>query len=116
MELDLGALLAAPQVTPQAPPVSSFPPADVDVALVVGEQAGQGDVASALRDGAGPLLESLALFDLYTGPPVPAGARSLAYTLTFRSAERTLTGEEVNAARDAAVAEAHRRTGAVLRS
>jgi phenylalanyl-tRNA synthetase beta chain len=115
-ELDLGALLGAPALVPQASVVSAFPPADVDVALVVAAAVPAGDVADALRDGAGPLLESLTLFDLYTGPPVPAGQRSLAYTLTFRSSERTLTGEEVNAARDEAIAAAGRRTGAVLRS
>ena len=61
---------------------------------------------SALGEGAGELLESLRLFDVYTGAPVPAGARSLAYALTFRAPDRTLTGEEAGRRRDAAVAAA----------
>jgi phenylalanyl-tRNA synthetase beta chain len=61
------------------------------------------------------LLESLHLFDVYTGDQAGEGRKSLAYTLRFRAPDRTLTAEEANAARDAAVAEAARRTGAVLR-
>jgi len=73
-------------------------------------------IESALREGAGPLLEALRLFDVYTGEPVPQGARSLAFALRFRAPDRTLTAEEASAARDAAVTEAARRTGASLRS
>ena len=69
------------------------------------------DVAAALRDGRGELLESLRLFDVYTGPPVPAGSRSLAYALTLRAPDRTLTSEEAAAVRDAAVAAAAEATG-----
>ena len=60
-------------------------------------------------------LESIRLFDVYTGEQAGAGRKSLAYTLRFRAPDRTLTAEEASAARDAAVAEAARRTGAVLR-
>ena len=55
------------------------------------------------------------MFDVYTGPPVPAGARSLAYALTLRAPDRTLTSDEATAVRDAAVAAAARATGAELR-
>ncbi|HWH28694.1 MAG TPA: phenylalanine--tRNA ligase subunit beta, partial [Mycobacteriales bacterium] len=98
-----------------APLVSHFPHAAVDVALVVGDGTPAADVEAALRDGAGPLLEHLRLFDVYTGPQVGEGQRSLAYALRFRAPDRTLTDDEVLAARDAAVAEAGRRAGAVLR-
>jgi len=56
------------------------------------------------------------LFDVYRGPQVGGGRASLAYTLRFRAPDRTLTVEEVTAAREAAVAEAARRTGAVART
>jgi phenylalanyl-tRNA synthetase beta chain len=72
-------------------------------------------VEQALRDGAGELLESLRLFDLYRGEQVGEGRTSLAYALRFRAPDRTLTVEEVSAAREAAVAEAVRRTGAEQR-
>ena len=61
------------------------------------------------------LLEGVRLFDIYTGEQAGAGRKSLAYSLRFRAPDRTLTVEETTAARDAAVAEAARQVGAVLR-
>jgi phenylalanyl-tRNA synthetase beta chain len=72
-------------------------------------------VEQALTAGAGKWLESVRWFDVFTGAQVGEGRRSLAYALSFRAPDRTLTTEEVTAARDAAVAEAGRRTGAELR-
>ena len=62
------------------------------------------------------LLESVRLFDVYEGEQVGEGKKSLAYALRFRAPDRTLTEDEVRAARDAAVAEAAERTGAVQRA
>ncbi|GGK25009.1 phenylalanine--tRNA ligase beta subunit [Pilimelia terevasa] len=99
-----------------APRLSGFPPALIDVALVVAEETPAGAVHAALTAGAGKLLESIRLFDVYRGDAqLGAGRKSLAYKLTFRAADRTLTAEEAVAARDAAVAEAAARTGATLR-
>jgi len=114
MELDLDALPSAG--VPVGPPISAFPPVLLDLALVVGDDVPAAEVEEALREGAGELLESLRLFDVYTGAPVPPGSRSLAYALTLRAPDRTLTGEEATAVRDAAVAAAARRTGAALRA
>jgi phenylalanyl-tRNA synthetase beta chain len=72
-------------------------------------------VEAALVAGAGDLLESLRLFDVYTGAQIGEARKSLAYALRFRAPDRTLTAAETTAARDAAVAEAQRRVGAVLR-
>jgi phenylalanyl-tRNA synthetase beta chain len=113
MELELDAL-PLPGV-PTAPQISPYPPALIDVALVVDAATPAAEVHRALVDGAGGLLESLRLFDVYTGAQVGAGRRSLAYKLTFRAPDRTLTVEEAVAARDAAVAVAAKRHGAVLR-
>ena len=73
------------------------------------------ELTDALLDGGGDLLEDVRLFDVYTGEQVGAGNRSLAYTLRFRAPDRTLTSEEANTARDAAVAVAAQRHGARLR-
>jgi phenylalanyl-tRNA synthetase beta chain len=91
-----------------------------DVALVVAASVPAAEVEAALSAGAagagdGSLLEEVRLFDVYTGAQAGEGNKSLAYTLRFRAPDRTLTDEEVTAARDAAVAEAGRRVGAVLR-
>ena len=53
-----------------------------------------GQVEDAIRDAAGPLLEAVELFDVYTGPPVPDAHRNLAYRLRLRAPDRTLTAEE----------------------
>jgi phenylalanyl-tRNA synthetase beta chain len=116
VSLDVLVAAAAARGPAPAPVVSHFPPAAVDVALVVEQRVPAAEVEQALRDGAGELLESLRLFDVFTGPQVGEGRRSLAYALRLRAPDRTLTDVEVLAARDAAVEQAGRRTGAVLRS
>ncbi|MGC4875463.1 phenylalanine--tRNA ligase subunit beta [Micromonospora sp. DT43] len=113
LELDLDALPSTP-VTP-APTVSGFPPALIDVALVLDASVPAEQVRRALEAGAGELLEDVRLFDVYAGAQLDAGRRSLAYKLTFRAPDRTLTVEEALAARDAAVAVVAERFGATLR-
>ncbi|KRF24667.1 phenylalanine--tRNA ligase subunit beta [Phycicoccus sp. Soil803] len=114
-ELDVDVLVAATGVPLDARALSTYPLAHTDVALVVDEQVAAGDVESALRAGAGESLESVVLFDVYRGEQVGEGRKSLAYRLTFRAADRTLTTDEVSALRDRAVAEAATRTGASQR-
>ncbi|HEY3505903.1 MAG TPA: phenylalanine--tRNA ligase subunit beta [Actinocatenispora sp.] len=113
MELELSALPARPPVS--APVISTYPPALIDVALLVDDATPAADVEAALAAGAGELLESIRLFDVFRGEQLGAGQKSLAYKLSFRAAGRTLTAEEAVGARDAAVAEATRRVGAALR-
>lgn len=116
MELDLDALEAAGNDTPQAPAISTFPVATQDVALVVDKFVPHAEVETALREGAGELLEGIRLFDVYENEEqLGDGKKSLAYALRFRAGDRTLTVDEASAARDAAVALAGERTGAVLR-
>lgn len=115
MELELTRVAAAMPGLVQAPAVSSYPIATQDVALIVPSATPEVAVAAALREGAGELLESIRLFDVYTGAQVGEGNKSLAYTLRFRAPDRTLTVEETTAARDAAVAVAAERMGAQLR-
>jgi phenylalanyl-tRNA synthetase beta chain len=114
-ELDVDVLVTASGTPHDATPLSTFPVAHTDVALVVDEAVPAADVEAALSTGAGQELESVVLFDVYRGEQVGDGRKSLAYRLTFRPTARTLTTEEVSALRDAAVAEAARRTGAVQR-
>jgi phenylalanyl-tRNA synthetase beta chain len=122
VELDLSAIERAALDLPpvQAPEISGYPMATQDVALVVADGVPASEVEAALVAGAeaagGRLLEQVRLFDVYTGEQTGEGRKSLAYTLRFRAPDRTLTDDEVAVARDAAVAEAARRTGAVLRS
>jgi phenylalanyl-tRNA synthetase beta chain len=116
-ELDLAVLAAAAAAADpvRGPALSAYPLATQDVALVVPDAVPAAEVMAALRAGAGDLLEDLRLFDVYTGAQLGEGSKSLAYTLRLRAPDRTLTAAEAAAVRDAAVAEAARRTGAVLR-
>ena len=116
MELELDRMIPDQEVLTQAPSISSMPVATQDVALVVDAGVAEHEVEAALREGAGALLESVRLFDVYTGERIGAGRKSLAFALRFRAADRTLTAEEASAARESAVALAASRTGAVLRS
>lgn len=115
MELGLDELLDAAADSRQAPPISAYPAATVDVAVSVPSEVPAAEVESALREGAGPLLEAIRLFDVYTGVQAGPGRRSLAFALRLRAPDRTLTAEEALAARDGAVAAAARRAGAELR-
>jgi phenylalanyl-tRNA synthetase beta chain len=115
VDLDRLVLAAVARGPVPAPVVSSYPPSSVDVALVVADEVLAGDVERSLQAGAGMLLEAIRLFDVFTGPQVGEGKKSLAYALRFRALDRTLTDKEVLAARDAAVARAAADHGAVLR-
>jgi len=114
-EVDVDVLIAATGTPRQASELSTYPAAHTDVALVVDEPVPAGRVEAALRTGAGEGLESVHLFDVYRGEQVGAGRKSLAYRLTFRAPDRTLTTDEVSGLRDAAVAAAAAETGAVQR-
>ena len=115
LELDLGALLNGPRAKRTYHPVSKFPPSDIDLAFVVDDTVTAADVERALRTGAGALLASLELFDIYRGAGLPDGHRSLAYRLRFQAPDRTLTDAEVTKARNACINEVTKRTGSTLR-
>jgi phenylalanyl-tRNA synthetase beta chain len=115
LEVDVDLLFEAAADVIVARPLSTYPPATQDVALVVDAAVVAGDVLETLREGAGELLEEVSLFDVYTGQGIEEGRKSLAFALRFRAPDRTLTAEEASAARDAAVALAADRFGAVQR-
>ena len=97
----------------KAPTIWSFPAVVQDVALVVDAKISAADLTIALKQGAGPLLESIVLFDRYD--QLGEDKISLAFTLTFRASDRTLTSDEVGLYRDQAIAQAGKTLGAVLR-
>ena len=115
MELDLDAVIASACDVAAAPDVGVQPQAKEDIALVVADGIPAAEVADAVRAGAGDLCEEVRLFDVYSGPQVPEGHRSLAFALRFRAPDRTLSAEEIARAREAGIAEATRRHGAILR-
>ncbi len=94
--------------------IGVMPVAVQDVALIIDANISAKSVELALREGAGELLESITLFDRYD--KIGEGKISLAFTLTFRAPDRTLTGAEVAQAREAAISNAAVKCGAVART
>lgn len=106
---------ALPFVEPlAAPAVWTMPAAIQDISLIVDQAIAAADVEAALRSGAGELLESIHLFDRYD--KLGDNKVSLAFTLTFRSHDRTLTADEVSELREKAGAAAIAQCGAQIRS
>ncbi|MAL66313.1 MAG: phenylalanine--tRNA ligase subunit beta [Acidimicrobiaceae bacterium] len=115
LELDLGAVLDGPHGNRTYTPVSKFPSSDIDLAFVVGDDVAASRIEASLRKGGGALLTDVELFDVYRGPGVDDGARSLAYRLRFQATDRTLTDGDVADVRQACIDQVVKKTGAVLR-
>ncbi|MFH0412550.1 phenylalanine--tRNA ligase subunit beta [Corynebacterium sp. L4756] len=114
MEMDVTALPFTDNLP--APVLSSFPTLHQDIALVVGEDVPAETVRKTLEEGAGELLESVELFDVFRGEKLGAEKKSLAFKMFFRAPDRTLTDEEVNTHRLAAADLAKQRLGAEMRA
>ncbi|MDE2931146.1 MAG: phenylalanine--tRNA ligase subunit beta [Chloroflexota bacterium] len=98
--LNLHDLVDQARATPEFAPPSRHPAVVQDLAIVLDAQIPAERVVAEVRNAGGKLLEGVDLFDVYQGPQVPEGKRSLAYTLTFRAPDRTLNDAEVNTIRD----------------
>jgi phenylalanyl-tRNA synthetase beta chain len=95
LEIDVEPLLAASR-TPRAQPLHKFPAIERDLAVVVEETVAAASLESAITESGGALLAQARAFDEYRGAQVPEGHKSVAFALTFRSPERTLTDAEVD--------------------
>ena len=95
LEIDVEPLLAASRI-PRAQPLHKFPAIERDLAVVVEETVAAASLEAAIKEAGGPLLEEARAFDEYRGAQVPEGHKSVAFALTFRSPERTLTDAEVD--------------------
>ena len=114
-ELDLEALLAHVQPIRYHETISRFPAVTQDMALVVDESVSAQQVEHLIRRAGGTLLADVTLFDVYRGEPIPAGKKSLAYSLTYRHAERTLTDKEVAKIHSRIASQLRKEIGAELR-
>lgn len=95
-ELNLDLLMSVAHADKGYRAVSRYPASSRDLAVVVPESVSYQSVYEAIVKGAGELHESVSLFDLYEGQPLPAGQKSLAFSIIFRSRERTLRDEEID--------------------
>lgn len=114
-ELDLDVLLSAVPDEPfEATPVSTFPPAKEDFAFIVDVDVPAARLQRVVTEAAGELAEEVRVFDVFTGPQVGEGKKSVALAVRLRAGDRTLSAEDVGAVRSTIVAAAER-LGAVLR-
>lgn len=114
-ELDLEAILARAAPIGRYRPLPQFPAVLRDLAVVVDEAIPAERVAQVIRGAGGELLRELVLFDLYQGPPIPQGKKSLAFRLRLQAEERTLTDEEADGLRARIEARLAEELGAELR-
>jgi phenylalanyl-tRNA synthetase beta chain len=114
-ELALDVILAHAEERHTISPVPTQPAMYQDLALIVNEQVPAAEVASVIEAAGGFLLESVALFDVYRGDPIPAGSKSLAYALTFRAPDKTLNDKTVNGLRKKIIKAAEKQLNAKLR-
>jgi phenylalanyl-tRNA synthetase beta chain len=114
-ELDLETLFHVAPPRSALTPVPRFPPALQDIALVVDDAVSAAELAAVLRAAGGALLADVRLFDVYRGGQLPAGKKSMAFSLAFQAADRTLTDAEVDAEKSRILEIVSQRLGARLR-
>ncbi len=114
-ELSLDALMAARGAEPEYTPLPRFPAVTRDIAVVCREEVTVGALEDCIRRGARGLLKDAALFDIYRGPGIAPGLKSVAFNLTLRSDERSLTAEDADADVAAILETLRAELGAVLR-
>jgi phenylalanyl-tRNA synthetase beta chain len=115
-ELDLAKLLAESPEEVRYTDVVSFPAVHQDLAFAVPEDVPAAELVAAARHAAGPELRDMRPFDVYRGEQVGEGRKSIAFTVSFQSSERTLTDEDAGALRERIVNALNERFGAELRT
>ena len=115
LELNLSVALQAKEKIASAAPISRYPSSDLDLAFVLPDSVPAEKLDKALRQAAPKLLVDLSLFDVYRGPALPDGTRSLAYRLRLQALDHTLTEAEVTEVRARCEATA-KKLGATLRA
>lgn len=114
-ELDLDQLLARRNTARSFKPLPQFPSIQRDVAMILPESTTHDAVLSVVKQAKPKNLDAVELFDVFRGKNVPAGQKSMAYSFTYRAADRTLTDAEVNAAHEKLVEQLKQRLQAAVR-
>jgi phenylalanyl-tRNA synthetase beta chain len=114
-EIDLDALREITSPLPTDVKVPHYLPVEQDFAIVVDDSRPAAEVEAALHSGAGPLVTSVTLFDVYAGPQVGPHRKSLAYRVTFTAPDRALTDAELGKVRER-IARTLRQVGGELRT
>jgi phenylalanyl-tRNA synthetase beta chain len=114
-ELDFGLLMEKADATVSYSPLPRYPSVNRDMALLVDMDVPAGTIERVIREAGGDLVEDIRLFDIYTGTQIPEGKKSVAYSLTLRSSEKTLTEQEASEVLERILEQLHKQTGAIRR-
>jgi phenylalanyl-tRNA synthetase beta chain len=114
-ELDFNLLMEKVDSHVTYSPLPRFPSVNRDIALIVDKDVPAGTIEAVIRRAGGDLMEEIRLFDVYTGAQIPEGKKSIAYSLTLRSKERTLTEQEAGEVMERILEELEKWAGAVRR-
>ncbi len=115
LEIDLERIFAVVETRPHFQPISRFPALTRDLALIVNDDVPVAQVAAAIREVGGDLVQAVTLFDVYTGGQIPPQQRSLAFTIVYQAADRTLNDADGDAERAKVTEMLRQRFGATIR-
>jgi phenylalanyl-tRNA synthetase beta chain len=115
-EIELDALIAHASPTITVRDVPRFPPVRRDLSFALDEGVPSGDVLATIRAAGGDLVASCELFDIWSGPPLETGKKSLSFALDLRASERTLETQEADEAVERIVSHVRERFGGEIRS
>jgi phenylalanyl-tRNA synthetase beta chain len=114
-EMDIDAIYGLADLNRKYSELPRYPAVSRDIAIVVDEDVSAGSIIKLIKEAAGYNLEDVEFFDMYKGEQIGSGKKSLAFSMTYRSAERTLTEDEVGTSFDKVVKILEDKTGAMLR-
>jgi phenylalanyl-tRNA synthetase beta chain len=115
-ELDLDVIFENSTINIVYSPLPKFPSTSRDIALIVKDDVYVKDIEDIIKANGGGLVEEYKLFDVYKGSQIEEGHKSIAYSITYRSAEKTLTDEDVAVVHDKILSELSEKLNANLRS
>jgi phenylalanyl-tRNA synthetase beta chain len=113
--IDMEPLINSAQIKPEYKPLPKFPAVSRDIAMLVDDSVLVRQIERLIASKAGKILEEIKLFDVYKGKQVPGGKKSVAYSITFRASDRTLTDEDVGKAMGEIIKALAEKLGAQLR-
>jgi phenylalanyl-tRNA synthetase beta chain len=113
--IDIETLVKNASLKAEFKPLPKFPAVSRDIAVLVDDEILVKQIEKLITSKAGKILEEVKLFDVYKGKQVPEGKKSVAYNITFRASDRTLTDEEVSKSMDDIVKALSDKLGAQLR-
>lgn len=115
LEINLDKLLAKKTGKMKFKEISKYPSINKDLAILVDKTIASDEIAKIIKKAAGSLLTQIEIFDVYEGKNIPENKRSIAYSLSFETTDRTLTDEEINNIMSKIIENLQNKIGAELR-